>query len=183
MTGSASSDSTSAAQASQQTELTGEELFDGLFLGVGPLTESHPDVVWAGTDRPISQENIDAMHKQLREDDPDFFKDLEAGVTSEDPYKVRSALVSAHDQMKESFHTVSPTDPGVKPNGPCGWSACGEVFAVTHAAVAAAVVTIVAVVDAVPMAVNTDEVFASGEEGSLTLDEWVGRIVASDLSD
>lgn len=167
------SDQVAAPVTVQTHGFSGEDLFQGLVFGDGPVAQAHPELV-PQVDLSAEQEAVvDDMLVQLHQQDARFFDRFAAGMQSGNPMLVQRAAQDAHVQLDSLVDTTSPsTDP-----------MCVAVFIVAVAVLvtlALGVVSVAANVNAVAnVTVTVNYRMPRLPQGSLVGERWVAEATRS----
>lgn len=83
------------ADATEQRVYSGEALFEGLFLGRGPVAQHHGDLRVPTSSGTWTAEQAQDLINAIRKADPGFFTTFQRDITSGDRVRIERAAVAA----------------------------------------------------------------------------------------
>ncbi|MGW0809509.1 hypothetical protein [Nonomuraea sp. NPDC002799] len=86
-----------AAGATDQQRYSGQALFEGLFLGRGPVAEHHPDLRVPTSGATWTAARSGQLIAAIKQAEPGFFSTFQREITSGDRVRIERATVAADE--------------------------------------------------------------------------------------
>ena len=174
---------TASAAAAQLATSSGEDLFQALFFGTGPVALAYPNLVRVQPQ--AGDEDVQAAATktlaEMNAADPEFFSWFARGISSGDRVQILSTMEQVPDRVYQMFGP--PGSGGVEdPGGVTGNCVYFAAVAVLVFFLGGNVAAFVNVTQVANVAQQTNYVVArmSDEQRRLMIDQWVDDI-ATDL--